>query len=94
MESDWKLNKQSPAPTDINWDQYCQGDQQIQNTLLAFILRIILILVFGVVLTPLTFIGEASYLRRFIEKVLGRDTKMYQVMVDQIAPFILMLFNY
>lgn len=77
LESYWELNKQAPAPTDINWDQYCHGDKQIQNSLLAFLLRIILIILFGALLTPLTFIGEVSWLRRTIEQFLGRDTKMY-----------------
>lgn len=58
------------------------------------LLTLILFLLVIVCVTPISFLSHISSFKETLGTVVGRDTKMFTVMADQITPFILMLFNY
>jgi hypothetical protein len=58
------------------------------------LLTIIIFFLVVVCVTPLSFLNNIASMKDRLGDFIGKDNRMFTIMADQIAPFVLMLFNY
>ena len=90
----WKYT-QAPAPGDLNWRLFCTKSS-VLNSLFAYLLKIILLLLVVFCLSPLSFIGYNEYLIQRVTKFLHlrEDSTIVQTVTAKAGPYTLILFNF
>ena len=88
-----KSDDRSPEPSDIIWTQYCTN-LKFFNRIFAFLLTLTVIVVVIKLVNPVGMLRYIQFMSEKVSDTFGKQSRFSQMFADQLAPMVLILFNY